>query len=271
MSLRHDSERVIENFSNNSLEDYLIYQFHVATYRFAQRLTSGKKVLDFGCGSGYGTAYIADYCNEIVGVDISLDAISYANSNYNASNLSFKCIEPVEEKSLPFLDLEFDMVISFQVIEHIKDTKSYLGEIRRVLKPNGVVIIVTPDRSTRLFGFQKPWNKWHVSEYSKTSLMVLINSYFEKVEMLQMGAPDSVLKSELERTKMMKWLTLPITLPFIPEIIRLRGLELLKSIKSIKRKSTKSNAVHYTFDDSAFFVEENVPKSINLIAVGYKK
>lgn len=271
MSLSHDSERVIENYSNNSLEDYIIYQYHIATYKIAQRLASGKKVLDFGCGSGYGTAYIADHCSEIVGIDISQAAISYANSNYNASNLFFQCIAPVQEKPLPFLDAEFDMVISFQVIEHIRDTQSYLGEIRRVLKPNGIVIIVTPDRSTRLFGFQKPWNKWHVKEYSKTSLKVLINSYFVKVEILQMGAPYSVLKSELERTKMMKWLTLPITLAFIPESIRVKGLELLKSIKSIKKKSTKSKATHYPFDDSAFFVEENVPKSINLIAIGYKE
>lgn len=267
MTLNHTSERVVEDFLGKSLEDYFIYQFHIATYKYARKFVANKKVLDFGCGSGYGTSYIADYCKEIVGVDISDEAISYANSNYKSPNLSFTCIETIELLPLPFMDKEFDVVISFQVIEHIEDTDNYLKQIHRVLKPGGQLIIVTPDRSTRLFSFQKPWNMWHVKEYTRESLAEVVSPYFREKENLKMGGPDWVLKSEINRTTKMKWATLPFTLPFVSESVRRRGLMLLKQLKKKRMNRVQMKKTDFNFDDSVFEIRKEVDKSINLIII----
>ena len=147
--LEPTGERVIEEHYRGSAEDYLIYLFHIVTYDFAMPIVHGARVLDFGCGSGYGTARIASGCDAVIGVDISQDAIAFAGSRYHSENLSYRVVEPVEKAPLPFNDNSFDCVLSFQVIEHVIDPDAYLWEVLRVLRPGGKFIIATPDRSTR--------------------------------------------------------------------------------------------------------------------------
>lgn len=267
MSLYHTSERVVEDYAGESLEDYFIYQYHIATYKYVTNNVANKKVLDFGCGSGYGTALISQHCKEIIGIDISNEAVEYAKSKYSSSNLSFLSIDSVETCPLPFNDNEFEVILSFQVIEHIDNTTAFLKEINRVLKPGGEAIIVTPDRSTRLFSFQKPWNIWHVKEFSKDSLSKELGSIFNETNILKMGAPYSILSSELKRTKMMKWISLPFTLPFISDNIRKKALMTLKKIKNKRNKIKGKDKILRTFDDSIFEISEEVDRSINLVAL----
>jgi len=187
MQLEPTGERMIEEFYLDSSQNYLIYLFHIATYNFALKHVAGKRVLDYGCGSGYGTHYVAASCESIVGVDIAGDAIEYANSHYKADNLAYQRISRADQAPLPFKDAEFDVVLSFQVIEHISDVAPYLSEIRRVLKPGGVFICATPDRSTRLLPKQKPWNMWHVNEYDEIGFERVVAPYFSSLEMLCMS------------------------------------------------------------------------------------
>ena len=146
----------MEEFYKSSQEDHLIYLCHIATYRFCLPYVKGKRVLDFGCGSGYGAARIASNCESVTGVDISEEAIAYAKKKYSAPNVTFRHIKKVENEKLPFSDEEFDVVPSFQVIEHVQDTHAYLLEVLRVLMQDGTLTVATPDRSTRLLPFQKP-------------------------------------------------------------------------------------------------------------------
>ena len=123
------------------------------------------------------------------------------------------------------------MVLSFQVIEHVQDTPAYLREIDRVLTRNGRVVIATPDRSARLFSFQKPWNIWHLREYTQKQLNDTLSEYFSDVHVLQTGGNPEILQTELKRIGRLKWLMLPFTLPFIPEMIRKTSLRLIKDLR----------------------------------------
>jgi SAM-dependent methyltransferase len=116
---------------------------HMARYHFAVRLARGKRVLDAGCGAGYGSAELADVAESVVAVDIAPEAIAYARAHYPFPNLSFEQASCTE---LPFGDGAFDLVVAFEVIEHLEDWRGFLQEARRVLAPAGQLIVSTPNR-----------------------------------------------------------------------------------------------------------------------------
>lgn len=265
MQLEATGERVIEDAYLASPDRYLIYLFHVVTYKFAIPYVQGKQVLDYGCGSGYGTYMLASHCSDIVGVDIAPEAIDYASNQYNASNLKYKRINNDNGTLLPFPDASFDTVLSFQVVEHIPDTHLYLMEIKRVLKPGGTFICSTPDRSTRLLPLQKPWNMWHVREYDAGGFEQTMRLAFPNVDILRMSGTPSVLAPELRRARLAKWLTLPVTLPFVPEFLRVAGLRTIKKLqtKSVRAKHQKP----YDFDEDDLLISPEANPSVNLIAV----
>ncbi len=261
------SERVIEEHYVQSRDSYLIYLMHVATYRFAEPYLAGAKVLDLGCGTGYGTAMLAGKCEAICGVDISDEAIAYARSRYNKPGLDYATIDKIERGSrLRFDDASFDAVISFQVIEHVADVPSYLAEIARLLKPGGVFICATPDRATRLLPLQRPWNLYHLKEYSNTQFAALFTPFFTQVDVLQMSGTRRVIDGELKRTAMVRWLTLPFTFPLAPEWLRTSGLALLKRLQG-KGSDKPAQAGPFDFDESDIQIGKDLAPSLNLIAV----
>ena len=269
MELEPTGERVIEEFYQSSPENYLIYLFHVVTYNFASRHVQGRKVLDYGCGSGYGTYRMSGESESIIGIDIAEDAVAYAKSHYQADNLQFRQVEPAESSPLPFKDASFDTVLSFQVIEHVHDVSQYLAEIARVLRSGGVFICATPDRSTRLLPGQKPWNMWHVVEYDVGGLEKVLSGHFPTIEMLRMGGEPEVLAIELRRTARLKWLTLPVTLPFVPEGMRTWALRQLKRLSG-QGKATEQQAQAFSFDESALTIAREATPSVHIISVAHK-
>jgi 2-polyprenyl-3-methyl-5-hydroxy-6-metoxy-1,4-benzoquinol methylase len=228
-------------------------------------------VLDFGCGSGYGVNLLADHCEDIVGVDISSEAIGFATNNYSKKNANFLQIDPIDNRySLPFCDESFEVVLSYQVIEHLKEPDSYLREIERVLQPRGKVLLATPDRVGRLFSHQKPWNVWHEREYSSESLRELLDKYFNSIEIYYMGGDNQFVSKEFNRTNLLKWITLPVTLPFIPEPVRKRSLHLLKKIKNTLNPSTVQQKYDFQYDDNLVSISDRDDNSVNLIASANK-
>ena len=270
MQLEPTGERMVEEFYRNSAENYLIYLFHKATYNFSKSYVVGRRILDYGCGSGYGTHHMSAYCDSIVGVDIAADAIEYARAHYRADNLSYRCIEPADSSPLPFDDASFDTVLSFQVIEHLEDVAPYLSEIRRVLTPGGIFVCATPDRSTRLLPGQKPWNMWHIREYDVQGLKRTLSTYFPAPELLQMGGRPDVLNIELRRTRKLMWLMLPVTLPIVPEGIRVAILKLLKRLAGQSRRAPELTAMEFSFDESNLTIAAGLTPSVNLIAIARK-
>jgi SAM-dependent methyltransferase len=247
-----------------SLEGYVIYLMHAASYRLAEPYCAGKRVLDLGCGSGYGTARIATTATNVQGVDVAADAVAYARENYQHDNLSFSQIDP--SAPLPFRDSSFDVVLSFQVLEHVHDDHAYLHEAARVLTDSGVLILITPDRKNRLLPLQKPWNRWHLREYSARKLRALVERNFEVQHALQMHAPPELAGVELDRYRRLKWVTVPFTLPMLPESLRRAGLDCLHRIRGRLSKAAPTFNPPDVGEEVIQFVPDT-PTSLNLAII----
>lgn len=263
MELEPTGERMIIESYQSSPEDYAIYLMHVATYRFAEQHTRGKRVLDFGCGSGYGAALIAESAASVVGVDVEEEAVAYARSHFSRDKLSYHRVSP--DGSLPFADGSFDTVLSFQVLEHIPEPTAYLASIRRVLTPNGILVLATPDRSTRLLPLQRPWNRWHVHEYGAAELKRLLSRHFARVEVLGMTACHDLLDIELRRASKVKWLSLPFTLPFLPDRFRITMLNLVHRLRGPGVATGERREYPWTISDIR--IDKDATPSVNLVAI----
>lgn len=264
-------ERMIEDAYMHSLESYVIYVMHTASYAFAKQYCAGNIVLDLGCGSGYGAARIGEEAKRVEGVDVDAEAVAFAQRRYSRENVSFSQIKAGE--SLPFSDASFDVVLSFQVIEHVWDDGNYLKEAHRVLRPGGVMVVVTPDRALRLLPGQRPWNRWHVREYSGAQLERKVSQFFDVAASLKMGAAWDIAGVEIRRYRRTKWLTLPFTLPLVPDVLRRRGLDLLHALRTHPGKvdaKMKIPVADFGFDDKAMLIEEDPPNPLNLVIVGRK-
>ena len=269
IDLEPTGERVLEDAYMQSLGTYTIYAMHAASYAFVQTICTGKKVLDFGCGSGYGTRRISNFAEEAYGVDVASDAVEYARTRYHNENLRFLQIDP--QSPLPFPAGAFDVILSFQVIEHVNDDEAYLREAHRLLKPGGTLILITPDRKNRLLPGQKPWNRWHLREYGMAQLSGKVRKYFQLKSELRMGAPHRIAATEIDRYTRTKWLTLPVTLFFIPEPVRRTALDAIHAVMGKLRRhkpaTPDSAPASYDFDETDFIISNDPPYSMNLVLV----
>jgi ubiquinone/menaquinone biosynthesis C-methylase UbiE len=120
-------------------------------------LVSDDRVLDVGCGNGMHTLKAGEYCREIVGIDYSphsLDlALRFAESMM-VKNVRFQRVN-LEHSPLPFADSSFDKVLFLDVIEHLEEREKLLKEIKRVLKPGGLLLLTAPNRETSWKRFQR--------------------------------------------------------------------------------------------------------------------
>jgi len=147
---------------------------HYHRYIIATHITKGKRVLDIASGEGYGSEIISKTAKNVIGVDISFEAVSHAQNKYKKNNLNFvvgSCT------SIPFEDSFFDVVVSFETLEHLDAQDSMLKEIKRVLCTNGVLIISTPDKDE--YSNKGDYtNIFHKKELSKDDFLILIGKYF---------------------------------------------------------------------------------------------
>ena len=123
--------------------DVDLFNEHMARYTFAARLARGKRVLDAGCGAGYGSAELALAADSVIGVDRAAEAIDFARAAYGLPNLRF---EQASCEALPHPGGTFDLVVAFEVIEHLDHWREFLLEARRVLAPAGQLIVSTPNK-----------------------------------------------------------------------------------------------------------------------------
>jgi SAM-dependent methyltransferase len=131
-------ERVIPGEVNDDL-----WAEHIARYAFAARFAAGARVLDIGCGTGYGTAELAQQAQTVTGIDVSDDALAYAREHYPIPNAKFFAASAT---AVPFSSASFDLITAFEVIEHLDNWHDLLIEARRLLHPNGTLLVSTPNK-----------------------------------------------------------------------------------------------------------------------------
>ena len=187
LKLHADHHEVIKDSDFGTVEEYVLHLMHEADYRRAAALACGKTVLDLGCNGGHGTSIIGKACSHVTGVDVSPAAIAVAQAKHTSDKASFCLVDGI---TLPFPSRSFDLVTSCQVIEHLADYEAYLGEIRRVLKPDGLLLITTPNAAIRIHPGQKPWNSFHVREFRAHELHDLLQGRFAATRVFgQFAAP----------------------------------------------------------------------------------
>jgi len=154
---------------------------HMARYTFAARLARGKRVLDAGCGAGYGSAELARAADRVVGVDRAPAAIEFARAHYAAHNLGF---EEATCEALPHADSSFELVVAFEVIEHLDNWRGFLREAHRVLVPNGQLVISTPNKLyyTESRG-RDGANPFHVHEFDFAEFRAELTAVFPHVSL----------------------------------------------------------------------------------------
>ncbi|MCR4847948.1 MAG: methyltransferase domain-containing protein [Bacteroidales bacterium] len=196
------SERIVPELYQETVEQWVLFLKHLYAYEFAKSLIKkGMKVLEIGCGDGYGASFLADSEAEVTAVDIDSRSINYAKHKYEKSNLTFRVYDGY---SMPFKEQQFDMVLSFQVIEHVSDLNVYFRSILQMLKPGGIVLITTPNRTYRLSEGQKPWNPFHLTEYNESSMKSVANLYLPHYHIYSITSNQEVLSIEKERCRSMR-------------------------------------------------------------------
>ena len=120
-----------------------LFNEHRARYWFARRCAAGKSVLDAACGTGYGAALLAETAQSVVGVDIARDAVAYARRHFGSPKIRYAQADCL---ALPFPAARFDLIVAFEIIEHLENPAAFLAELRRVLSPAGLLILSTPNR-----------------------------------------------------------------------------------------------------------------------------
>jgi SAM-dependent methyltransferase len=144
-----------------------IWYEHWHRYCAVLPAAAGKRVLDAACGEGYGSMLLAGTAATVVGIDIDPTAIGHATARYaERANLGFirgSCA------ALPLPDASVDLIVSFETIEHLTGQDAMLAEFRRVLAPEGALIISSPNKAvySEETGYS---NHFHVRELTRDEL-----------------------------------------------------------------------------------------------------
>lgn len=193
MTAMKTGERMVPELYRSET-DYILYLRHLFAYQTAVgRLEPEDAVLDIGCGAGYGTRLLSNHARHVTGVDVSAGAVAAAAAAYGSNTCAFMAYDGTR---LPFADGQFDAATSFQTIEHVQDDQGFVAEAARVLKPGAPFVLTTPNRSTRLREGQRPWNRFHVREYSAAQLASVLAGSFSEVAVL--GVRASARMEEIE-------------------------------------------------------------------------
>jgi len=158
----------------------IIYNEHLTRYEFAKKFVANKKVLDIASGNGYGTKILAEAtASEVIGMDIDEKAVEEANKIYELENLKYK-VGSAEE--ITEADKSFEVITSFETIEHLHNQEKYLSELKRVVTDDGLVFISTPNKE--IFGNKNPF---HIKELTRSEFEEILKKYFPCVIILEQG------------------------------------------------------------------------------------
>lgn len=159
-----------------------LWNEHAARYAFARRFAAGRRVLDAGCGAGYGSSLLAREAASVAALDVGEEALAHAREHYAAPNLHFlraSC------EDLPLGSGSVDLLVSFEVIEHLTRWESFLDEARRVLGGKGLFLVSTPNRDYYAESRRQSGpNPFHVHEFDHAEFEAALRARFPEVRLL---------------------------------------------------------------------------------------
>jgi SAM-dependent methyltransferase len=205
----------------SSIEDLALYLIHRKAYEHAAHEFAGSSVLDWGCNSGYGLDILQRTAARAAGLDSSQAAVSEARSRLPEIA---EHIRLYDGKTPPFERSSFDAVTSFQVIEHVACYDAYFAGIAHVLKPTGCAMFTTPNRIHRLLPGMKPWNPYHVTEFSPSELESLLRRHFRTVRVFGLSGDATI--EDIEKRRCQRALNAacrrePGAMPLLRNLVRL--------------------------------------------------
>lgn len=228
-------------------------------YQYFGNYVKDKKVLDVGCGYGYGSYLLSQKAKSVVGIDLQKKRIDGAKNLYkDVENLEFKILDAFKLENI-FPENSFDVIIALEFIEHIKNPLQFLQIARNLLSDDGLLILSTPNRLTR--GFKDvPWNREHVQEFDKDSLKDLLSQEFNTVKIIGVRGSDKFLKYNEIRTGGNSPDFVKRLWRYTPEILK----------KPVRKVIGTRLTQDITLDD--FYLEENpTTKHFSLIAFSQNK
>lgn len=151
-------------------ENYWFRRHEVVYERLAGRCVD-RDVLEAGCGEGYGADLIADVARQVIGLDYDESAVAHVRARYPRVDMRHGNLA-----ALPLGAGSVDVVVNFQVIEHLWDQRQFVGECLRVLRPGGLLLMSTPNRVTFSPGRDTPINPFHTRELNAAELTELLTS-----------------------------------------------------------------------------------------------
>lgn len=211
-------------------EPYLLDSaLHVKRYRWTAHnyLKPNNLVLDLGCGTGYGVKMLAKHCSQVVGVDFDPLVLETPNDGYG--NIKFFCHD-VCATTLPLkLGIsKYDVITSMETMEHLEDYFAFLDNIRVMLKPQGVFVVGTPNRSMTYQRYEdrRHMDRSHVQEFTLISLHRVLNLFFSSVDLFFQYIPDYWVDSEQSpnikelRSSLIRRVVRGVTPPYLTRVYR---------------------------------------------------
>jgi SAM-dependent methyltransferase len=147
---------------------------HSARYVFALPYIENKSVLDIACGTGYGLGLLKSKARLVTGVDVNIEAAKEARNECDKKS----AVLLGDGLNLPFTDESFDVITSFETLEHLHERPRFLTELKRVLRSEGVLLLSTPNANYTKPVNSKPSNPFHIFEYTPEELRTELENHF---------------------------------------------------------------------------------------------
>jgi O-antigen biosynthesis protein len=169
---------------------------HLHRYLLARELCADRRVLDIACGEGYGSDLIGRVATFVVGVDIAPNVVGHARARYGRKTVTFAAGSCA---AIPLADHSVDVVVSFETIEHHTEHDAMMREVKRVLAPNGILIISSPDRReySEIPGYENPF---HARELDRQEFADLLTSHFRRMRLVGQRVRAGSLVGPLDGT-----------------------------------------------------------------------
>lgn len=248
--------------SDKIVSDNPIHQRLLKAYYAAMPYVEGN-LLEVGCGEGRGVELLSPLSTKYVALDKITDVIRRLSESYK--NVTFKQAVVPPFKGID--DNSFDVVVSFQVIEHIEDDEFFLREIHRVLKPGGKAVISTPNIKMTLTR-----NPWHIREYTAKQLTDLTESIFSRVESKGIAGNKKVMeyyemnKASVKKITRFDFLNLQYRLP--ASLLRVPYDIMNRLNRNRLQKSNSGLVVDISHED--YLLSEQPEESLDLFYVLHK-